>query len=481
MNTHLVSNRQNGWRDLFLHGGLALAVFVGGIALQAVEGFIGSAMMPTVVRDIGGLDLFAWNATVFVVASIAATILAATRLGSAGPRAVYIIAAATFGVGGLVCGAAPTMLILLAGRALQGFGGGLLVATSFAMLRIVFPQRLWPRAMAMNSLVWGVATVLGPAIGGVFAQWGLWRWAFYIIAPLSALLAIGAARILPRQTADGGSGRAPLLQIALVIGAILAVSLSSLITAQPVIAALLAALAAAAIIALAAIERRAAVQLLPAGAFSPDAETGALFAMVLLLSLASTSTIFAPLFLQRLHGLSPLAAGYITALAAAGWTVAAIMSSGWQHKHAGRAIIAAPIVMLLATLASLPTIAQPGDSPLMLVGCALALFALGAGIGIAFQHLSTRILASASAVDNQRVSAALGMTQLFAGGLGAAIAGVAVNAAGLPQATNTAGVAIAATSLYVVFALIAAIGIPLGLRIAGRFPQTVFSQPPSTK
>jgi len=473
--------QENSWRDLLTEGGLALPVFVGGVALQALETFIGSAMLPTVVKDIGGLDLFAWNTTVFIVASILATIFAATRPSSIGPRGAYLIAATAFGAGSLVCGLSPTMLVLLGGRALQGFGAGLIVATSFAMLRLIFPQRLWPRAMAMNAMVWGVATVLGPAIGGVFAQYGFWRWAFIVMAPLSALLALGAVRILPKLSQSAQGAGAPVPQIILVVGAILAISISSLLTETPLLAALLLAGAVAAILALSAIEARAKVRLLPNGALSPLTRMGALFAMMLVLGVSITSDIFAPLFLQRLHGLPPIGAGYISALAAAGWTVAAIISSGWHDERAGRAIIAAPIIMLLATLGFLPSLAQPSSDVVSVLGAAVALFALGAGIGVAMQHLSTRILASASSADNDRVSAALGMVQLFASGLGAAIGGVAVNAAGLPRAANADDVAFAATCLYWVFVAITAIGIPLALRVAGGISQTVFSQPPSTK
>src|SRR5690349_21935992 len=150
----------NSWRAFFEAGGVALVIFAGGVTLQAMEAFIGAALLPTVVKDIGGLDYFAWTTTLFVVASIAASVFAAVRPAHWGPRDVYVAAAVAFGAGSLICGLAPDVATLLAGRTVQGFGAGLIIATTYAMIRIVFPQQLWPRAMALNSTVWGVATLL---------------------------------------------------------------------------------------------------------------------------------------------------------------------------------------------------------------------------------------------------------------------------------------------------------------------------------
>jgi len=96
---------------------------------------------------------------------------------------------------------------------------------------------------------------------------------------------------------------------------------------------------------------------------------------------------------------------------------------------------------------------------------------------MAFQHLSTRVLAGAPAADNDRTSAGLGMVQLFASGLGAAIGGVAVNAAGLPTATTTADVEGAARTLFLVFAAIIAIGIPIALVVSRRDAERVALRP----
>ena len=478
-----MSQSDTGWRELFERSGFAVTIFAGGIALQALEVFIGGAMLPTVVRDIGGLELFAWNTTLFIVASIIASIFAAVRPASIGPRGAYLIAAGAFGLGSLICGVAPSMPVLLAGRFVQGFGAGLLSATTYAMIRIVFPQHLWARAMALNSVVWGISTLLGPAAGGIFAELDLWRWAFLGIVPLAILLALGAYRILPAGGHTESSSGAPVLQIGLVIGAILAISTASLLTSDTLIAGALLLVAVAAIVALAAVEGRARVRLMPAGSLNPATPLGALFATMLLLGIAITSDIFAPFFLQKLHGLQPLWAGYVAAFVAAGWTISALVTAGWTGRKVRVAIATAPIILTAATLGMLVYLAPANldGGWLDLVPAALSLLALGVGIGSVFQHLSTGILSTTPEADNQSVSAALSMAQLFASGFGAAIGGVVVNAAGLPEATDAVGIETVARWLFGVFAVIAALGFPLALRVARRPAQTVFSQPPSTK
>lgn len=465
------------WRELFQTGGLALAVICGGTALQALEAFITSSMLPTVVADIGGIELFAWNTTVFIVASIVATLFAAVRPRSIGPKGGYMIAAAAFAAGSLLCGLAPSMIVLLAGRLVQGFGAGLLLAQSTSMFRIVFPERLWPRVMALNATIWGVATMVGPAAGGIFAEIGLWRWAFLGIVPVAVLLALGALRVLPNTSESQPAARLPFKQIFLVVGIVLLVSIASLLTDAPSLAGVLLALAAVGIVLLGLADTYSRARLLPAGTFSLTSRLSGLFGLALLLGIVVTSDIFAPLFLQRVHGLSPLWAGYVTALVAAGWSLSAISSSGWTGARVRAAIASAPVLMLVAMLGLAFTLGSTSSQPLVLVLAGVALTALGVGIGSANQHLSTRILSSGTAADNDRTSAALSMVQLFSSGLGAAIGGVAVNAAGLPLAETTTEIAAVAQVVFVVFAILAAIGIPVAMLVTRHDARGAVPQP----
>src|SRR5690606_31078580 len=115
------------------------------------------------------------------------------------------------------------------GRTWQGMGGGLLLGLSYSAVRIVFDARLWSRAMVLVSSMWGVATLAGPAIGGIFAQTGHWRLAFWAVLPIAAGLALLVTTQLVGKTADTGvSVKAPLGKILLLALSVLLVSVASL-------------------------------------------------------------------------------------------------------------------------------------------------------------------------------------------------------------------------------------------------------------
>eukprot|EP01030_Chromulinospumella_sphaerica_P018133 gene18133-17985_t len=164
-----------------------------GVVLHAINVYIATTILPSVVRDIGGIDYYAWNTTLFVTASILGSALSARLLVGLGARGAYTLATLVFAAGALICAFAPSMPVMLAGRLIQGLGGGFLFALSYAMIRLVFHETLWPRAMALVSGMWGVATLIGPAVGGVFAELGVWRAAFWSLIPVAGLFALLAA------------------------------------------------------------------------------------------------------------------------------------------------------------------------------------------------------------------------------------------------------------------------------------------------
>lgn len=451
----MISDDKSQWSDLFRGKNTAITFALSlGVALHAINILVATTILPSVVKDIGGLDLYAWNTTLFVVASILGSALSARLLSHNGARSAYLVASLFFIVGAMLCALAPSMPVMLIGRTIQGFGGGLIFALSYAMVNLVFEQKLWPRAMALISAMWGIATLVGPAVGGIFAQLDAWRWAFGILLPIMALYAAFTFLVLPKSKPQQQvAAPLPLMQLLLLTAAVLVVSAGSLaesswVNMGGIVLALLL------MMWLMRREKYSSARLLPYGALRRGSALSSLYATLSLLVIGMTSEIFVPYFLQTLHGQSPLISGYIAATMAAGWTLAEILSSGWRGVGIRRAIVSGPIFVLLGllVLAMLMPILSDGHW-LALWPIVLALTLVGFGIGLGWPHLLTRILQAAPQADRDIAGASITTVQLFATALGAALAGMVTNIAGFNSPGGATGAASAAYWLFLLFAL----------------------------
>ncbi|AGT09899.1 MFS transporter [Paracoccus aminophilus] len=464
-----MSDQQIGWGALLSGGNAVRSVaLAGGVALHAINVYVATTILPSVVRDIGGLDYYAWNTTLFVIASIIGAALATRLLISAGPRLAYVVAALIFALGTLLCAIAPSMPFMLAGRIVQGGGGGVLLALSYAMIRLVFPEHLWPRAMALVSGMWGIATLVGPAIGGIFAELDAWRAAFWSVVPAALLFAAMAWQALPAQSPETSQPtRLPLAQLGLLTLAVLIISFAS---TQTTLVWNLGGVAVAFVLiaVIGDIDGSAKTRLLPRGGMSLASPLGQVFAAMSALAITVTSSeIFVPLFLQVLHGQQPLIAGYLAAAMAAGWTAGSITGSGVALSRVPRLITLAP-VLALAGMIALTLLIPPGSGgEIVLLGpITVALFLVGFGVGLGWPHLLTRVLQLAPKDEEDLASASITTVQLSAAAIGAALAGVVVNLAGLTEPGGVEGTARAALWLFGIFAAVPVLGLVLAQRVA---------------
>lgn len=438
----------------------------GGVTLYAVESYITATIAPSIVRDIGGLELFSWMTTLFVAAGVLGSITVATRPKGIGLRAVYVAAALTFGVGSLACAIAPTMPVLLIGRAVQGYGSGMLSGLAYAFIRFIYPEPLWRRASTLYAAIWGVATVLGPTLGGLFAAGSAWREAFLILVPVAVLMALSGRWLLPDVADDRIDTRTPLIQIILLLTAVLFVSIAGTIEDGSYKMVLIAA-SIVLVATMVLIERKSEVRLLPYGAVMLSNPIARLYLTIFTMMLVLTSDIYIPYFLQTLHGVTPLVSGYLVALVALGWTIAAFFSASLSGKQAVVVIISGCILETAATASLIPFLATntPFDTIVRFAPAVIAMFLMGFGVGLGWAHLVTRIIGIARRTEQDKASAAISMTQSLGGAFGAALAGVIVNGAGLTHPGSIAGGLSAATWLYALMAIPGLIAVVLSLTI----------------
>ena len=163
-------------------------------------------MLPTIIAEIGGRRLFAWATTLYLVGSVVAAAVVHPILQRIGARRSYLIGLTVFALASVVNVVAPSMAVLVAGRALRGVAGGLLAGLGYALINTALPRALWTRGSALVSAMWGVSTLIGPVAGGIFAQLGLWRWAYVAIGVAAGLMALVVLKVHEAQ--PGGLGRA---------------------------------------------------------------------------------------------------------------------------------------------------------------------------------------------------------------------------------------------------------------------------------
>ena len=334
-----------GWRELLGPKNLgASTVLAGGVALYATNEFLTISLLPSTVADIGGQRLYAWVTTVYLVASVVAATTVSAVLARVGPRWAYLWGFAVFALGSLLCAVAPTMELLLAGRVVQGSAGGLLAGLGYAVINSALPQSLWPKASALVSAMWGVGTLLGPAAGGLFAQFGSWRWAFGALVALAAAIAILVPFALPART-DGPlvRDRIPVWSLLLLGSAALAVSVAGVPRSAVWTAALLAAGAGLVAVFL-VVDRRTAATVLPPTAFRPGPLKWIYLTLGMLMA-ATMVDLYVPLFGQRLAHLAPVAAGFLGVALAVGWTMSEIASASVTNSRmVVRIVSVAPLV-----------------------------------------------------------------------------------------------------------------------------------------
>ncbi|WP_211443371.1 MFS transporter [Collimonas humicola] len=168
------------------------------VMLVALDSTVVGTALPTIVAELKGFELYAWVATSYLLTSVI-TVPIFGRLGDFyGRKPFVLVSIILFTAASILCGMSGSMLWLVIARGLQGIGGGMLVGTAFACIPDLFPgAHVRLRWQVMMSTAFGIATAIGPSLGGFLTQYWGWRWVFYVNLPVGVLSLFFVYKYLP--------------------------------------------------------------------------------------------------------------------------------------------------------------------------------------------------------------------------------------------------------------------------------------------
>ncbi len=399
-----------------------------GMFLAALDQSIVGTALPRIVSDLGGLDHLSWVVTAYLLTSTASTPLWGKISDLYGRRPMFQAAIIIFLLGSLVAGAATSMAMLIGGRAVQGLGGGGLIALALATIGDIIPPRERGRYQGMFGAVFGVSSVAGPLLGGFFTDGPGWRWIFWLNVPIgiAALFITSRALRIPLVRRDH---RIDYLGAAVIVG-----SVSSLLLytawagpaygwADPLSLALLVGgllLAAAFVL----VELRAEEPIIPMRLFRGKVfRWSVLFAAIMGMAMFG-GIIYLPFYLQVVKGYTPTQSGLALLPMVVGIFLTSI-GSGQLITRTGRyriyPIIGAAITALSLLMLTRLTVGTSYAS------FSLSIFLLGAGLGFTMQTVVTAVQNDVAFRDLGSATSSVTFFRSMGGAFGTAIFGAVLS------------------------------------------------------
>jgi MFS family permease len=468
------SSASGSWGEVFAPRFASVTVILCiGVALLAFNAFLSSISLPTAVQEMGGVALISWALTLFLVFAIVGGSGAALLKHRLGARNALLISAAIFLLGTLIAASATSMPMVLVGRALQGLGEGVVSAICFALIPELFPSRLVPKVFGMQAMIWAIAAFGGPALAGLLTEWVSWRAAFLVSVPLVIVFAVMVLFVVRAGRSENAEATSfPGIRLLIIGLGIMLVALAGVASPASAIALLIG--AAVLLVAAVWLDGRSRDRLMPPDAFRPVSVVGTGLWMTLLINVAGAgSAVYLVLVVQEIWGFGPTLAGAIAAVLAVAWSASAIVVANVREKETrkllirlGPALIATGLILVMSGL------------QLDLLACVIVgQLVIGAGFGTCNGYLNLTMMEAASDSERDRTSALMPTTQSAGNAIGAALAGVAANSAGLATASSAAEIKLAILPVYILGAAMAALALAAAWRTVGLIrPQDLTSR-----
>ncbi len=391
------------------------------IAFVAFEAMAVTTVMPTVARDLDGFSLYALAFAAPLASGVVGMVGAGMWSDRTGPVGPLLVSMALFSLGLVVCGAAPTMEVLIAGRVLQGLGGGALVVGLYVIVGLVYPALLRPAVFASFAAAWVLPALFGPALAAWVSSVLGWRWVFIGTVALVALALLLIAPALRRMRPHPEGTTTPLSRLAWAfVGATAVLGLELLASARGLAG--IGAMVALGLVIL-SLSRLLPPRTLAAGRGLP--------AVVATRGLLSAAFFCAEAYivyvLQERWWLTPGQAGIALTLVGVMWAVSSQAQSrlGTRISHE-RAMAAGTVVVLAGIVALAVSVAvQVAGAGLPAVVPIAAYVVSGAGMGFAYPRTGVAMLAESTDRDRGFNSSALSVADSLGAALALSVCGVA--------------------------------------------------------
>jgi MFS family permease len=429
--------------------GLVLAV-----TFVAFEALAVATILPVVGRQLGDLRLYGWVFSAFLLASLIGIVLAGTLADRVPLGRPMLAGLALFSLGLIIGGTAPDMMVLVAGRAVQGLGAGVVPAVAYVAISRCYAEESRPRMFAVLSTAWVVPGLIGPGIAALVAAAVGWRWVFLGLLPLviaAGVLVVLALRHVPPPASPGTAAVPYLAALGVAAGA--GTALASLSSG-------VAPVAAAGGIAGGALLAVSMRRLTPPRYLSARPGLAAtILSRSLLTCCFFAGDAYVPYAIVTVrHAPTTLAALALTACTLT-WTAGSWVQARWIARWGPRRLVRPGECLVAIGLGAMCVTLLPSVPPaLAVVAWALA----GAGIGTAYAPLSVTTLDRAAPGEEGRATSALQLCDVLGQAIGTGVAGAIV--AATSRIGHGPGVALAFS-----FAIAVALtGVIVGARLPGQ-------------
>lgn len=396
--------------------------------LAALDVTIVGTAMPTIIGRLGGMALFPWVFSIYLLTSSVTTPVYGKLADLYGRRLVFAWGATIFLLGSALCGLAQNMVQLIAFRGIQGLGAGAVLPVTITIIGDIFTLEQRARMQGLFSSVWGISAIIGPALGGLIVDFLDWRWVFYINLPLGVLSIV---LLLVFLKEDRRQGRPQLdylgsATLTLGVGALLLALLQGgayLSWTSPAILGLFT-LALVSLAGFVWVERRAPEPMLPLDLFHNRIITVAVIGNFLAGAVMIGASSYVPLFVQGVLGGTAINAGAALAPMSIGWPIGSIICGRILLRVGYKRLAALGMLFQIGAAAMLLTLHPATTRPFV----SAVSFVMGLGLGFCTTAFIVFVQAAVGWGRRGVATAAVQFMRTLGSTVGMALTGTALNA-----------------------------------------------------